>query len=62
MRCLLTGEIRAIGEDELARMGFSAEMFRNLNTPEDWQRAQMEFGRQQGELSGEAFRRLKRES
>jgi molybdopterin-guanine dinucleotide biosynthesis protein A len=26
---------RIIGEDELARAGFSPEMFRNLNTPED---------------------------
>jgi molybdopterin-guanine dinucleotide biosynthesis protein A len=29
-----------IEEDELVRAGFSAEMFRNLNTPEDLQKAQ----------------------
>jgi molybdenum cofactor guanylyltransferase len=32
-------ETRVVGKDELARMGFSAEMFRNLNTPEDIARA-----------------------
>jgi molybdopterin-guanine dinucleotide biosynthesis protein A len=32
-------ETRVIGEEELARMGFSAEMFRNLNTLEDVERA-----------------------
>ena len=37
-------ETRAIGEEELVRMGFSAKMFRNLNTPEDWQKASAEFG------------------
>jgi molybdenum cofactor guanylyltransferase len=31
-------ETRVIGEEELGRMGFSAEMFRNLNTPEDFER------------------------
>jgi molybdopterin-guanine dinucleotide biosynthesis protein A len=29
-------ETRVIGEEELSRAGFSGEMFRNLNTPEDW--------------------------
>jgi molybdopterin-guanine dinucleotide biosynthesis protein A len=29
-----------IDEDELARAGFSPAMFRNLNTPEDWEWAQ----------------------
>jgi molybdopterin-guanine dinucleotide biosynthesis protein A len=29
-----------IEEDELVRAGFSAEMFRNLNTPEDLEKAQ----------------------
>lgn len=29
-----------VGEDELIRVGFSPAMFRNLNTPEDWQQAQ----------------------
>jgi molybdopterin-guanine dinucleotide biosynthesis protein A len=28
-----------IEEDELVRAGFSAEMFRNLNTPEEWEKA-----------------------
>jgi molybdopterin-guanine dinucleotide biosynthesis protein A len=28
-----------IEEDELVRAGFSAEMFRNLNTPEDLEKA-----------------------
>jgi molybdenum cofactor guanylyltransferase len=32
-------ETRVIGVEELARMGFSTEMFRNLNTPEDIARA-----------------------
>jgi molybdenum cofactor guanylyltransferase len=30
---------RVIGEDELQRAGFSAEMFRNLNTPEEFESA-----------------------
>jgi len=30
---------RVIGEEELSEAGFSAEMFRNLNTPEDLERA-----------------------
>jgi molybdopterin-guanine dinucleotide biosynthesis protein A len=33
---------RIIGEEELARTGFSLEMFRNLNTPEDLKRARGE--------------------
>jgi molybdopterin-guanine dinucleotide biosynthesis protein A len=32
-------ETRVIGEEELTRMGFSAEMFRNLNTPKDFEHA-----------------------
>jgi len=36
-------ETRAIGDEELVRMGFSANMFRNLNTPEEWQKAKAEF-------------------
>jgi molybdopterin-guanine dinucleotide biosynthesis protein A len=32
-------ETRVIEEDELLRAGFSAEMFRNLNTPEELERA-----------------------
>jgi molybdopterin-guanine dinucleotide biosynthesis protein A len=36
-------ETRAIREEELVRMGFSSKMFRNLNTPEEWQKASAEF-------------------
>lgn len=36
-------EARAIGEEELIRMGFSTRMFRNLNTPAEWQNAEAEF-------------------
>jgi molybdopterin-guanine dinucleotide biosynthesis protein A len=36
---------RVIEEDELVRAGFSAEMFRNLNTPEEWEKAKgLHFG------------------
>jgi molybdopterin-guanine dinucleotide biosynthesis protein A len=28
-----------IGQEELEQEGFSGEMFRNLNTPEDWEAA-----------------------
>lgn len=31
--------LRILEEDELRRFAFSATMFENLNTPEDWQRA-----------------------
>src|SRR5450631_700723 len=31
---------RVLEEQELARMGFGPEMFRNLNTPEEWEMAQ----------------------
>jgi len=30
---------RVIEEDELLRAGFSVEIFRNLNTPDDWEKA-----------------------
>jgi molybdopterin-guanine dinucleotide biosynthesis protein A len=30
---------RVIEEEELVRAGFSAEMFRNLNTPQEWEKA-----------------------
>jgi molybdenum cofactor guanylyltransferase len=40
-------EIRAISEEEMARIGFSVNMFRNLNTPEEWQQAEAEFEEQQ---------------
>jgi molybdenum cofactor guanylyltransferase len=36
-------ETRAIGDEELARMGFSSRMFRNLNTPAEWANAKAEF-------------------
>jgi molybdopterin-guanine dinucleotide biosynthesis protein A len=36
-------ETRAIGDEELGRMGFSSRMFRNLNTPADWRMARAEF-------------------
>lgn len=32
-------ETRVLGEEELSQAGFSAEMFRNLNTPEEWEEA-----------------------
>ena len=41
-------ETRAISEEELMRMGFSANMFRNLNTPVEWQKAAAEFEAQDG--------------
>ncbi len=45
-------EIRAVGQDEWARMGFSAEMFRNLNTPGDLERAKMKLGLSVREAGG----------
>jgi len=41
-------ETRGISEEELMRMGFSANMFRNLNTPVEWQKAAAEFESQDG--------------
>ncbi|HVZ18773.1 MAG TPA: molybdenum cofactor guanylyltransferase [Terriglobales bacterium] len=35
---------RVIEEDELKALGFSADIFDNVNTPEDWQRMQERFG------------------
>ena len=32
-------DTRVLEEDELKRAGFSAEMFRNVNTPEEWEQA-----------------------
>ena len=32
-------QVRVISEEELQSAGFDAEIFRNLNTPEDWQQA-----------------------
>lgn len=45
----LFGEVptRVIGEDELTSSSFNASMFRNLNTPEDWEFAKLEFRREQ---------------
>jgi molybdenum cofactor guanylyltransferase len=35
--------LRVIDDDELARTGYSPLMFRNLNTPEDWEEARREL-------------------
>jgi len=35
--------IRVVGEQEILQAGFNASMFRNLNTPEDWEAAEREF-------------------
>jgi hypothetical protein len=32
--------VRKLLDQELAQAGFGPQMFRNLNTPEDWQQAQ----------------------
>lgn len=32
-------ETRVLGEEELSRAGFSPDIFRNLNTPEQWEEA-----------------------
>ncbi len=44
-------ETRVIEEDELSRLGLSAEIFRNLNTPEEWERARINQGEQGGTQS-----------
>ena len=36
-------ETRVIGENELRNAGFGDEMFHNVNTPDDWERAQAEL-------------------
>ncbi len=36
-------ETRVITEQEMTRMGFSAKMFRNLNTPEEFSQAEQAF-------------------
>lgn len=38
--------VRIIGEAELSAAGFDTRMFRNLNTPEDWQQANYRFARE----------------
>jgi molybdopterin-guanine dinucleotide biosynthesis protein A len=45
-------ETRAISEEELLRMGFSMNMFRNLNTPAEWRKAAAEFEAQEGNQEG----------
>jgi molybdopterin-guanine dinucleotide biosynthesis protein A len=43
----LFGEVntRVIEEEELRKAGFAVELFRNLNTPEEWEYAKLEFGK-----------------
>lgn len=36
-------ETRVIDDNELRNAGFGEQMFRNVNTPEDWERAQAEL-------------------
>jgi len=36
-------ETRVISEPEMTRMGFSAKMFQNLNTPEEFSKAELSF-------------------
>jgi molybdopterin-guanine dinucleotide biosynthesis protein A len=36
-------ETLVVGEEDLSRAGFSAEMFRNLNTPDEWEQAKCEI-------------------
>jgi molybdenum cofactor guanylyltransferase len=38
--------VRVISEEELKAAGFDAEIFRNLNTPEDWQQAKQRVPKQ----------------
>jgi molybdopterin-guanine dinucleotide biosynthesis protein A len=35
-------ETEVISEEELAKQGFSTDMFRNLNTPADWEQAKLD--------------------
>jgi molybdenum cofactor guanylyltransferase len=39
--------LRVIEEEELVEAGFDAGVFRNLNTPEEWERAKQEFQQRQ---------------
>lgn len=39
--------LRTVDQEELAQNHFSSEMFRNVNTPEEWKLAQEEFARRQ---------------
>jgi molybdopterin-guanine dinucleotide biosynthesis protein A len=36
--------VRIIEENEIKELGFTADIFDNVNTPEDWQRMQQRFG------------------
>ena len=38
-------ETRVVAESELAEAGFSVEMFQNLNTPEEWEKAKLAHSR-----------------
>ena len=45
---LFTGiTVRTVNDAELAQHRFSPQMFRNVNTPEDWKLAQEEFAQRQ---------------
>jgi molybdopterin-guanine dinucleotide biosynthesis protein A len=35
--------VRIMDEQEILRAGFNTSMFRNLNTPEEWEAAKREF-------------------
>ena len=37
---------RVIEEGELQQLGFRPEMFRNLNTPEEWREAELRVGKE----------------
>jgi molybdenum cofactor guanylyltransferase len=43
----LFGEVESqvLGEEELSQAGFSGDMFRNLNTPSEWEEAELSFNR-----------------
>jgi molybdopterin-guanine dinucleotide biosynthesis protein A len=45
-------ETRAISQEELLRTGFSMNMFRNLNTPQEWQKAAAELEAQERNQEG----------
>jgi len=42
--------VRTIEDDELAANNFAPAMFRNVNTPEEWERAKSEFAQLGGHL------------
>jgi molybdopterin-guanine dinucleotide biosynthesis protein A len=45
-------EIRMIDEEEMIRLKFSPQMFRNLNTPEEWNEAQMAWNQEKNNEGG----------